>query len=106
MSRTEPTRAGRFRYASFTVDRASNRVIGEYQLDSWSFREEFVFTGGGAWTDPAVEHAVRLMYLLAGVSYYKAGAPSVIDLGSTPVTAAEREFLRDYYLKGLGEVPS
>ncbi len=103
MDELAPSRAGRFRYASFTVDRASNRVIGEYQLDSWTFREEFHFPGGGAWADPVVEHAVRLLYLLAGVSYYKAGAPPVIDLGSTPVTSAERAFLREYYLSGLGE---
>src|SRR5690606_19698408 len=41
--------------------------------------------------------------LLAGVSYYKAGAPPVIDLGSHAVTDTERAFLREYYVDGLGE---
>ena len=43
------------------------------------------------------------MFLLAGVSYYKTGAPEVIDLGDTALTGAERRFLRSYYLEGLGE---
>jgi len=37
------------------------------------------------------------------VSYYKTAAPDVIDLGDTPVTEPEREFLRAFYIDGLGE---
>ena len=43
------------------------------------------------------------MFLLAGVSYYKTAAPPVIDLGQTALTAAELDFLREFYLQGLGE---
>ena len=37
------------------------------------------------------------------MSYYKTAAPPVIDLGQVPVTVAELEFLRTFYLDGLGE---
>jgi hypothetical protein len=50
-----------------------------------------------------VTQAARLVFLLAGVSYYKTAAPPVIDLGHTAVTDAERRFLRSFYLDGLGE---
>ena len=47
--------------------------------------------------------AARLVFLLAGVSYYKTAAPPVIDLGDTPVTDAERASCARFYLDGLGE---
>jgi hypothetical protein len=78
-------------------------VICRYHLDGREFREEVTFPGGGDWTRPAVAETARLLYLLAGVSYYKAGAPPVIDLGDTAVTTRERAFLREYHLEGLGE---
>jgi hypothetical protein len=37
------------------------------------------------------------------VSYYKTAAPPVIDLGQTALTAAELDFLREFYFQGLGE---
>lgn len=103
MSPDPAERAGVFRYRSWTIDAANSRIIGEYELDRWHFREEFGFTPSGAWDSPAVRHAARLLYLMAGVSYYKAGAPPVIDLGDTPISDREREFLTEYYLQGLGE---
>ena len=45
-------------------------------------------------TVPAAAAAARLLFLLAGVSYYKTTAAPVIDLGEMPTTAAERAFLR------------
>ena len=55
------------------------------------------------WAAPAVAEAARLVFLLAGVSYYKTAAPPVIDLGDTAVTDTERAFLRAFYLDGLAE---
>ena len=50
-----------------------------------------------------MRQAARLVFLLAGVSYYKTAAPAVIDLGDTAVTDTERAFLRSFYTEGLGE---
>jgi UDP-N-acetyl-alpha-D-muramoyl-L-alanyl-L-glutamate epimerase len=92
-----------FTYVGFDLDPERNRVVCHYRLDDRDFREEITFPGGGDWTHPAVAEAARLLFLLAGVSYYKTGAPPVIDLGSTAVTATERAFLCGYHLDGLGE---
>jgi UDP-N-acetyl-alpha-D-muramoyl-L-alanyl-L-glutamate epimerase len=44
-----------------------------------------------------------MLFLLAGVSYYKTTAAPVIDLGPITSTAGERAFLTQYYRHGLGE---
>lgn len=96
-------RDARFTYVGFDVEPEHDRVSCRYRLDGRDFREDVTFPGGGDWTRPAVHEAARLLFLLAGISYYKAGAPPLIDLGDTAVTATERAFLLDYHLHGLGE---
>jgi len=46
--------------------------------------EHYVFGPKGDWSAPAVDAAVRILFLLAGVSYYKTTAAEVVDLGTTP----------------------
>ncbi len=58
----------------------------------------------GRWDREEVRQAARLVFLLAGVSYYKTAAPAVIDLGDTAVTDTERAFLRSFYTRGPGRV--
>ncbi len=65
--------------------------------------ERFTFPMGGNWDAPAVRAAVRVLFLLAGVSYYKTTAAPLIDLGDHPTTQAERAFLTGFYVHGLGE---
>ena len=98
-----PVRGERFRYEGFDIDPDANRVTCRYSLDGRAFTELVDFPGGGDWSEPAARGAARLIYLLAGVSYYKTGAPPIIDLGELALTDAERAFLRDYYIEGLGE---
>jgi UDP-N-acetyl-alpha-D-muramoyl-L-alanyl-L-glutamate epimerase len=93
----------RFRYDGYTIDTAESAVVCHYATRAQTFTERFAFESGGDWADPAVLAAVRLLYLLAGVSYYKTSAAAVIDLGDLPTTTQEREFLRTYYVNGLGE---
>ncbi len=100
-------RAERFQYLGFDVDEHAAVLRCHYQLDDRSFTEVISFPqlgeAGADWGRPGVAEAARLVFLLAGVSYYKAGAPPVIDLGQTAVTDAERTFLRSFYVGGLGE---
>ena len=92
-----------FRYESVDVDKASGDVTLRYSTAAHTFVERYTFGPGENWDDPAVEAAVRILFLLAGVSYYKTTAPPVIDLGELPSTADERAFLTRYYVEGLGE---
>jgi UDP-N-acetyl-alpha-D-muramoyl-L-alanyl-L-glutamate epimerase len=95
---TEP-----FRYESYQLDPGQALLTCRYSLGQWQFEEKVSFAAAGRWDDPAADQAARLVFLLAGVSYYKTAAPPVIDLGTTAVTDAERAFLRSFYLDGLGE---
>src|SRR4051812_7751737 len=51
----------------------------------------------------AVERALRLLHLVAGVSYYKAAAPQEIRIESYAVDAETAMLLETLYLNGLGE---
>lgn len=92
-----------FRYEGYHLDPARGLLTCRYSLGPWEFAEKVSFDSAGRWDSPPVAQAARLIFLLAGVSYYKTAAPDVIDLGETPVSEPEREFLRGFYLDGLGE---
>jgi hypothetical protein len=92
-----------FRYESFTTDAERGLLTCTYSLDGREFTERVTLTPGPAWFTPAAEAAARMVFLLAGVSYYKTAAPSEIDLGGHPLTPRERDFLRDFYVNGLAE---
>ena len=103
-----PARGVAFRYEGYDLDPTAGRLTCRYSLDGRGFAEVVTFPGhaGGdtdRWDDPAVDAAARWVFLLAGVSYYKTAAPPVVELPTTPLRTAERDFLRDVYLDGLGE---
>src|ERR1700728_1145454 len=98
-----PARGRVFRYEGFATDAERGRLTCRYSLDGREFTELISLEPGPRWNTPAAQAAARLVFLLAGVSYYKTAAPPVIDLGDTVLTAREQAFLRDFYLQGLGE---
>jgi hypothetical protein len=51
----------------------------------------------------AFDAALRLLHLIAGVSYYKAGVPPDIRVEGAPLDSDTAEFLRQTYLHGLAE---
>jgi UDP-N-acetyl-alpha-D-muramoyl-L-alanyl-L-glutamate epimerase len=88
------------------VDAERGTLSCHYSLDGREFTEQVTLPGQGAgtrWQTEAARAAARLVFLLAGVSYYKTAAPLVIDFGETALTEAELAFLREFYLQGLGE---
>ncbi len=102
----EVRRGQEFRYESYRLDPASGLLSCRYSLDGQAFEERVTFSSPGPaprWDSPAVAAAGRLVFLLAGVSYYKTAAPPVISMGGTALTPRERAFLRAFYLDGLGE---
>jgi len=98
-----PARGRVFRYQGFVADAEQGLLTCRYSLDGREFTELISLAPGPRWNTSGAQAAARLVFLLAGVSYYKIAAPPVIDLGSTALTDAERAFLRDFYLQGLGE---
>ncbi|WP_314403733.1 UDP-N-acetyl-alpha-D-muramoyl-L-alanyl-L-glutamate epimerase [Stenotrophomonas rhizophila] len=51
----------------------------------------------------AVQRALRLLHLIAGVSYYKAGVPEQVRIDSYNIDAATAALVEEIYLNGLGE---
>jgi UDP-N-acetyl-alpha-D-muramoyl-L-alanyl-L-glutamate epimerase len=96
-------RGQEFRYESYRTDPATGELTCHYSVDGRRFTEQITFRPGASWDRPATAAAARLVFLLAGVSYYKTAAPPVIDTGDLALTRRERSFLRQFYLEGLGE---
>jgi UDP-N-acetyl-alpha-D-muramoyl-L-alanyl-L-glutamate epimerase len=92
-----------FRYGGWAADAERGTLTCHYFLDGREFAERVTLVPGPRWHTDAARAAARLVFLLAGVSYYKTAAPPVIDLGATAVTETELAFLREFYLQGLGE---
>jgi len=92
-----------FRYQNWTADAEQGTLTCRYSLDGRDFAERVTLPPGPRWHTEAARAAARLVFLLAGVSYYKTVAPPLIDLGDTALTDTELAFLREYYLQGLGE---
>ncbi|MGC8470852.1 MAG: endonuclease domain-containing protein [Acidimicrobiales bacterium] len=120
-------RPDRFVYEGYELDTAQRRVVCHYALGNQRFTEEVAFeppprstqaescgspergrdderrAWDQAWGSAGADAAARILYLLAGISYYKTAAPPVIDLGDMATSEEERAFLRTYYVEGLGE---
>jgi hypothetical protein len=94
---------GEFRYESYETDAEAGLLSCRYSVDGRPFEERITLSPAGRWDHPAVDAAARLVFLLAGVSYYKTAAPPVIQTGDIALTPRERGFLRGFYLDGLGE---
>jgi hypothetical protein len=106
-----PADVARFRYVGYDLDPSTGVLTCRYALDDLDFTERITFalpdgaTAGTAGTvDPdALDAALRLVFLLAGISYYKAAAPPLIDVPEPGLTPAERRLLEAFYRDGLGE---
>ena len=94
-----------FRYEGYQIDPARGLLTCRYSVGDYRFSERVTVPGAAPdrWDRADVAEAARLVFLLAGVSYYKTAAPPVIDLGETAVTDTERAFLRAFYTGGLAE---
>ena len=94
-------RARRFTYVGLEI--AGDTAIARYALDERRFEETVRFEGTGTLESPGVVAALELWFLIAGLSYYKAGAAHEIHLGPTGVGQAGRRLLDAALLDGLGE---
>jgi hypothetical protein len=99
-----PEAVERFRYVGHDFDEPSGELRCRYALDDLAFEEVVTFAPPGRDVDrDALAAALRLVHLLAGVSYYKAAAPPVIEVDEPGLRPAERSLLEAVYLDGLGE---
>ena len=94
-----------FRYEGYDVDPGTRPLTCRYSLDGRAFAEGVTFPGtGDRWDDPAVDAAARWVFLLAGVSYYKTGAPPRGRAAGDPAASRRRDFLRRRLPRRTGRV--
>jgi UDP-N-acetyl-alpha-D-muramoyl-L-alanyl-L-glutamate epimerase len=93
-------RADLFTYQGLDVNGATLKA--HYRLDDVDFTETVTFEGCGDLGDASVALA-QLWYLVAGLSYFKAGAARHVNLGDTPVGPAGRALFEASLHDGLGE---
>jgi len=94
-------RAKLFRYVSLEITETT--LVGTYELDDRTFVETVTFEGVNTLVTPAVRAAGELWFLLAGLSYYKAGAARRVDVGATPLGDKGRVLLTAALREGLAE---
>ncbi|MDO5609957.1 MAG: UDP-N-acetyl-alpha-D-muramoyl-L-alanyl-L-glutamate epimerase, partial [Pseudomonadota bacterium] len=102
----EAVRAFRFVRREFDATSGIARLV--YAFDDGPELVETVSVPGAPFAlqgarAEAVEHALTLLHLIAGVSYYKAAVPGEIRIDYATLDAATAALLDEVYRHGLGE---
>ena len=97
-----------FRFVRCALDAQTGVVQLVYAFDDGPELVETVTVPGAPFMlegarAAAVEQALRLLHLIAGVSYYKAAVPLEIRIDGYGIDAATAALLETIYLNGLGE---
>lgn len=100
---THLQRASTFAYGGVTVDPVGGTLTSRYRLDDVHFTEVATFDSEVDLAAEGVAAMAALYHLLAGLSYYKAGAAHVVELGDLEVGPATRALLAAALVDGLGE---
>ena len=97
-----------FRFVRCGLDAATGVASLVYAFDDGPEMTERVTVPGAPFTleggrAAAVEQALRLLHLIAGVSYFKAAVPGEIRIDSYAIDDATASLLENIYVSGLGE---
>ena len=97
-----------FRITSCCFDETTGTAVFGYALDDdLFFSETYVFPSATEPMEPnrraALDRALLLLAVTAGVSYYKAAAPKIISVEIGGLTSHEQHFFEALYTDGLGE---
>lgn len=103
----DPRKATAFRFVACDFEAASGTASLGYAFDDGpALVERVVFAGAPplpAERETAFAQALRLLHLVAGVSYYKAGIPAELRVETGALDAQTAAFLHELYRHGLGE---
>jgi UDP-N-acetyl-alpha-D-muramoyl-L-alanyl-L-glutamate epimerase len=103
----DPRRAATFRFVGCDYDASKGEARLRYAFDDGpELIERIGFPHApalNATTQKAFSASLRLLHLIAGVSYYKAGVPPQVRVEGGAVDAATAQFLDALYFHGLAE---
>ena len=99
---------GTFRFVRCHFDAATGVAQLVYAFDDGPELVETITVPGAPFLlegerAAAVERALRLLHLIAGVSYYKAAVPEQIRIEAYTIDAGTAALLETIYINGLGE---
>ena len=108
MSLFERDKVAVFRFVRCEFYAATGVASLVYAFDDGPEMTEQVTVPGAPFTlegerSAAVQQALRLLHLIAGVSYYKAAVPGEIRIDSYAIDDATASLLENIYVSGLGE---
>lgn len=100
--------AGVFRFLRCGYEPQSGRAELAYALGDGPPLVETITFPYAPWPpepsrQDALQRALRLLHLIAGVSYYKAAVPPRMKIEGGPLSPALASFLDDLYVQGLAE---
>ena len=105
MTLADPRSASSFRFVRREYDNGVARLVYAFD-DGPELVERIAFPDAPALDEarrPAFDAALRLLHLIAGVSYYKAGVPQRIAIEGDGIDAQTAVFMDEVYLHGLAE---
>ncbi len=103
---TQVFRFVRHAYADGVVELVYAFDDGAELIEKIYFPKLTPFGGEGTWSpqrQQAFDAALKMLHLIAGVSYYKAGVPPTIEVAAGPSDDATANVLDALYLHGLAE---
>ena len=108
MTAFDKHQVSRFRFVrcDFAADTGVARLV--YAFDDGPEMVETITVPGAPFVldearTAAVQRALQLLHLIAGVSYYKAGVPDTVSIDSYSIDADTAALVETIYLNGLGE---
>lgn len=108
MTAFDKNRVSRFRFVrcDFAADTGVAQLV--YAFDDGPEMTETVTVPGAPFVlegerAAAVQRALQLLHLIAGVSYYKAAVPEQVSIDSYAIDAGTAALVETVYLNGLGE---
>lgn len=105
MSMPDPRQASVFRFVRCQLEQGNAQLVYAFD-DGPELVEHIVFPDApliDARRAPAIQAALQLLHLIAGVSYYKAGVPARIAVESVALDRHAAAFMGDVYRHGLAE---
>jgi hypothetical protein len=102
-----PAGLAAFRLGDYDLDERSGRVALRYSFQDGPAFEELIdrpVPAAGAPAPAALDGALALLHLAAGVSYYKAACPAEVLLAGAPLTPAVAALANGLYGPGLAEM--
>lgn len=108
MNDFDPSKIKSFRFINWEFDEEKYAVSLKYAFDNvYFFTEEFVFPRPSKPLDDkrreAFDGCLQNLFLVAGISYYKAAVPQNIEIENTFISPETAKFFDKLYLLGLAE---